>query len=132
MSPTSGREDSRIRVLLVDNHEPFLRAAADFLQRQSGINVVGAVCDYQQATTYARTLEPQVILVGLDEIGLEIITRLRELLPGVGIIALTLAEGEAYRQAVVDAGADELVSKAGLITELLPTIWRVTQTGQTR
>jgi hypothetical protein len=35
--------------------------------------------------------------------------------------------GNAYRQAAMAAGGDELVPKAELTTELLPDIWRVTQ-----
>jgi len=133
MSLILGKEDTeratKIRVLLVDDNKVFLRAATDFLQRQCGIDVVGTVCDYQQAITYAQNLEPHAILVGLDEIGLEMIIRLRKLLPSVGIVALTLAEGDAYRQAVIDAGADTLVCKTELITDLLPTIRRVARLG---
>jgi DNA-binding response OmpR family regulator len=50
----------------------------------------------------------------------------------VGIIALTLLEGNAYRQAGMGAGADDVVPKAELITELLPAIRRVTQANRSR
>jgi DNA-binding NarL/FixJ family response regulator len=46
-------------------------------------------------------------------------------LPDVGIVALTLLEGDAYRQAALAAGADDLVAKAELVTDLLPAIRRV-------
>ena len=45
----------------------------------------------------------------------------------MGIITLTLLEGNAYRQAALAAGADDLVRKAELTTDLLPAIWRVMQ-----
>ena len=64
--------------------------------------------------------------------GLETISRLRNILPGVGIIALTLLKGNAYRQAAMAAGADELVRKAELITDLLPGIRRVAQVNRSR
>jgi DNA-binding NarL/FixJ family response regulator len=73
-----------------------------------------------EALAQARDLQPQVILIGLDKPGLETISRLRKVLPGVGIIALTLLEGKDYRQAALAAGADDLVCKAELITDLLP------------
>jgi hypothetical protein len=44
-------------------------------------------------------------------------------MPGVGIIALTLLNGNAYRQVALAAGADNVVLKAELTTELLPAIW---------
>jgi DNA-binding NarL/FixJ family response regulator len=54
------------------------------------------------------------------------------MLPGVGIIALTLLEGNAYRQAAMAAGADDLTRKAQLTTELLSAIRRVMQANRSR
>ena len=134
MSPMPNRADLRdspkTRVLVVDDNEAFLRVATDFLQRQHELTVVGAICGSEEALAQAQDLQPQVILIGLDMpglTGLETISRLRNVLPGVGIIALTLLEGNAYRQAALAAGADDLVPKAELTTELLPAIRRVTQ-----
>jgi DNA-binding NarL/FixJ family response regulator len=131
MPPISNRADlkdsSTIRVLLVDDNEAFLHVATDFLQRQHELTVVGAICGGEEALAQVQDLGPQVILIGLDTPGLEILPRLRNMLPDVGIIALTLLEGNAYRQAAMAAGADELVRKAELTTELLPAIRRVTQ-----
>jgi DNA-binding NarL/FixJ family response regulator len=73
-----------------------------------------------------------VILIGLERPGLGTIRRLWKVLPAVGIIALTLLEGDAYRQAVMAAGADDVVPKAKLITDLLPAIRRVTQADRSR
>jgi CheY-like chemotaxis protein len=46
-------------------------------------------------------------------------------LPGVGIIVLTLLEGAAHRKAAMATGADDVVRKAALTTELL-----IAETGQ--
>lgn len=135
MAPTMNRADlkdgSKTRVLLVDDNKAFRRAAADFLQRQHELNVVG-ICGGEEVLAQAQDLQPQVVLMGLDAPGLETIARLRNVLAGVGIVALTMLEGDAYRQAVLAAGADDLVSKAELITDLLPAIWRVTQGNRSR
>jgi DNA-binding NarL/FixJ family response regulator len=136
ISPMPNRADLKdslkIRVLLVDDNEAFRRVATDFLQRQYELIVVGAICGSEEALAQAQDLGPQVILIGLDKPGLETISRLRNMLPGVGIIALTLLEGNAYRQAALAAGADDLVRKAELITDLLPAIRRVTQAKRSR
>jgi len=58
--------------------------------------------------------------------------RLRNMLLGVGIIALTLLNSNAYRQAMMAAGADDVLRKAALTTELLPAIRRVTQADRSR
>jgi len=117
--------------LLVDDNEAFLHAAAEFLHRQRELIVVGAICG-KEVLVQAQDLQPQVILIGLDRSSLETISRLRKVLPDGGIIALTLLEGNAYRQAALVAGADDLVRKAELITDLLPAIRRVTQANRSR
>jgi two-component system response regulator NreC len=136
MSPTPNRADlkdsSKIRVLVVDDNEAFLRVATDFLRRHDELTVVGAICGGEEALAQAQDLQPEVILIGLDKPGLETISRLRKVLPGVGIIALTLLEGNTYRQAAMAAGADDLVRKAELATDLLPVIRRVTQAKRSR
>jgi DNA-binding NarL/FixJ family response regulator len=119
------KDSLKIRVLLVDENPTFLRIAADFLQRQHDLILAGAICGGEEALTRAQDLGPHVVLIGLDRPGLETIPRLRKALPGVGIIALTLLEGNAYRQAALAAGADDLIQKAKLITDLLPAIRRV-------
>jgi two-component system nitrate/nitrite response regulator NarL len=131
MSPMPNRADLKdslkIRVLVVDDNEAFLRVATDFLRRHDELTVVGAICGGEEALAQVQDLQPQVILIGLERPGLEILPRLRNILPGVGIIALTLLKGNAYRQAAMAAGADDLVPKAELTTDLLPAIRRVTQ-----
>jgi DNA-binding NarL/FixJ family response regulator len=101
MSPRPNRADLkdslRIRVLLVDDNEAFRHVATDFLQRHHELIVVGAICGGEEALAQAQDLQPQVIVIGLDKPGLETISRLRRMLPGVGIIALTLLNDTAYR-----------------------------------
>jgi DNA-binding NarL/FixJ family response regulator len=136
MSPMPNRADLKdslkIRVLLVDDNEAFLRVATGFLHRQHELIVGGAICGSEEALAQAQYLGPQVILIDLGRRGLETISRLRNVLPGVGIIAPTLLEGTAYRQTVMAAGADDVVAKAELVTDLLPAIRRVTQADRSR
>jgi two-component system response regulator NreC len=129
-NPMGLQEDLKVCVLLVDDHEPFLRAAADFLQRHHELAVVGVLRGGEEALAQAQDLRPHVILIDLNMPGLnglETISRLRVMLPEVGIIALTLLDPNAYRQAALAAGADDFVSKANLTTDLLPAIRRVAQ-----
>jgi DNA-binding NarL/FixJ family response regulator len=126
MPSRAGLKDSlKIRVLVVDDNEAFLRVATDFLQRHDDLIVVGAICGDEEALAQVQDLQPRVILIGLEGPALETISGLRKMLPGVGIITLTLLEGNAYRQAALAAGADELVRKAELTTDLVPAIRRV-------
>jgi len=117
-----------ISVLLVDDNPTFLEVASFFLQTDNGLDVVGTATDGRQALALAQSLQPQVILVDLimpEFPGLELIPYLRELLPKVGIIALTVMDADVYRQAALAAGADDFVCKATMGTDLLPAIQRV-------
>jgi len=126
-------EVPEISVLLVDDHEAFLRVATEFLQRHDELTLVGAAHGGEEALAQAQDPRPQVVLINLNMpglSGLETIPRLRAMLPEVGIIALTLLDPKVFRQAALAAGADDFVPKANLSTDLLPAIRRVVQAGQ--
>lgn len=120
-----------ISVLLVDDNPNFLRIAQRFLQTQDDLMVVGVARGGRQAVVQAVGLRPQVILLDLampDLPGLEAIPLLRAELPELGIIVVTLLDGDAYREAALAAGADDFVPKMTMNTDLPPAIRRVVQT----
>jgi DNA-binding NarL/FixJ family response regulator len=127
-NPTDLEEEAKIHVLLVDDHEAFLRVLTEFLQRHHELAVVGVACGGKEALAQAQNLEPEVILVDLNMPGMkgiETIRRLRAMLPQAGIIALTLLDPKLCRKAALAAGADDFVAKHNLATDLLPAIRRV-------
>ena len=122
----------KTRVLLLDDNAEFLQVAAQVLKRHDGVVTFCALLGDEELSTLVQELQPQVILVDLDTrgpTGLETIPRLRVMLPGVRIIALTLSSDSAYSKAALAAGADDLVCKADLTTDLLPAIRRVAEDG---
>ena len=124
---------SPISVLLVDDNRIFLRITGRFLMKHGDVDLVGTAGGGVEALSKAQKLRPQVILLDLampDLPGLEIIPRLREVVPEMRIIALTMLDTEEYRKAALAAGADEFVPKADLNTDLLPAIRRVVGVGR--
>jgi len=123
-----------ISVLLVDDNLTFLRIATRFLDAYDDVTVVGAVTDGEQALTQVQELKPDVVLIdtAMPDLvgGLDFLSRLRAVLPSVGIIALTLIGTDGYQQAALDAGADEVVPKAAMGTDLLAAIRRVRRAGE--
>jgi DNA-binding NarL/FixJ family response regulator len=65
-----------------------------------------------------------------DRTGLQTIADLRTSLPGAGIVALSLLCADSYRQVVLAAGANDLVLKSNLRTDLLPAIRRAARDGR--
>ncbi len=118
-----------VRVLLVDDNLTFLRIAARFLERElDWITVVGTATGGGEALAKAGHLLPEIVLLDLmmpDMNGLEVIPRLRALLPEVHIVALTLLDTSCYRLAALSAGADAFIAKAAMSTDLLPAIQQV-------
>ena len=119
-----------ISVLLVDDNPTFLRILKRFLGEEEGLLVVGTAESGEEALKKARELQPQVILLDLAMPGmggLNTIPRLRGVLPGVGIVVLTVLDANGYREAALAAGADDFVAKADLSTDLVPAIHRLSQ-----
>jgi two-component system NarL family response regulator len=124
-----------VSVLFVDDNPAFLRNATFFLEQFGEVEVVGIVTDGQQVLAQVQGLEPDIVLLDLVMPGMTgwpVIARLRAERPEIGIIAMSVWDVDSYRQAALDAGADEFVPKAVINAELLPAIWRVMQTVQKR
>jgi DNA-binding NarL/FixJ family response regulator len=125
ISERSHQAGGELRTLLVAHNYPFAHATSGLLERQAELQVVGVVHGYRQAVEQATALRPQVVLLDVDLPGnaaLETIARLRSLLPGAAIIALSLMRGKPYRHITISAGANELVQKLNLNTDLMPAI----------
>ena len=84
---------TRHRVLLADDHSLFRKGIASILNAQSDFEVVGEAEDGLEALVKAQELAPDLILMdvsmpGCD--GLEATQRVKQELPGVTIVMLTM------------------------------------------
>ncbi|MFE5494959.1 response regulator [Streptomyces virginiae] len=92
MADSTGRSGSRIRVLLVDDHQVVRRGLRTFLEVQEDIEVVGEASDGEEGIVRAEELRPDVILMdvkmpGTD--GIEALRRLRELANPARVLIVT-------------------------------------------
>lgn len=132
-NPTDQEKGRETRILFIAGNPTFRPIVARFLKRYAELHLVGSVSDSQQVVAQALYLQPQVILLDLDtsdHTGLETISNLRAALPHVGLVALSLLDAVGYQQAVLAAGADNLVLKSNLRTDLLPAIHRAALDGR--
>ncbi|MDE3089955.1 MAG: response regulator [Chloroflexota bacterium] len=128
-----------LRILLVDDNETFLEILTRFVQENHGgeFVVVGTAGASTEALAQSIALEPQIILLDFDlpeRQSAALIRDLRIALPQIGIIAMTLQDPGVYdycRQAALADGADALILKSALATELFPCIQRVVPARQT-
>ena len=132
-NPTDPEQQSKMHLLFIAGSPVFRPVVTRFLGKCDRLNVVDILPTSEKILAQAQKLQPQVILLDLDTSdpsGLETLINLRTLLPEVGIIALSLLDADGYRQAVLAAGANDLVLKSNLSTDLFPAIHRTTQDGQ--
>lgn len=116
-------------LLLVDDSPVMTSMVPRFLAEfgSGRITLAGAANTGSEALAMAASLKPDVAVVDLnlpDISGFDLIARLRELLPQVWIVVLTMSDTNPTRVAAETAGANEFVYKANLSAELLPAVLR--------
>ena len=118
----SPSEDTRIRVLIADDDQPFLESLQKLIDRQPELTVIGAAADGLEAIELADQLDPDAVVLDLHMPlldGVSAAARLRRDHPSVCLIALTGDEEPALHRAVRDAGADEVLLKTQLVEGLI-------------
>ena len=108
MSECPMTESSTIRLLVVDDHNLFRRGLVALLSQDARLQVVGEAADANEALNAARRLQPDLILLdnhlpGVQ--GVDAIADLKQTVPGVRILMLTVSENEDDLAAGLRAGA---------------------------
>jgi len=119
-----GQPANLVRVLLVDDQEPFRSAARMVLEMTDGFELVGEAADGEQALELADRLAPQLVLMDIHMPGLDGIETTRRLLhryPDVRVVALSTYD--EYEQGAIDAGAVAFVSKSAFSPEEIIATW---------
>lgn len=103
-----------IRVLVVDDNEPWRRKVCSILQKQPELRVVAEIADGLEAVQKAKELQPDLILldIGLPNInGLEVASRIRQVASGAKILFLTNNMDKDIVRAALGTGAQGYVLK---------------------
>lgn len=110
------------RVLIIDD-EPQIRKFMDISLRSQGYTTLLASTGQEGLTMLATKGADLIVLdLGLpDKDGLEVLVELRQW-SSVPVIVLTVRSGEAEKVALLDAGANDYVTKPFSVEELLARI----------
>jgi DNA-binding NarL/FixJ family response regulator len=114
----------RVRILVVDDHQ-MLREALVGMLKAAGFEVVGAVGDGADATSLAVELTPDVVLMDLSMPvlnGLDATRLLREVVPGVAIVAFSAFDSPELKRQAFDAGAVAYLPKGCSAERLRATV----------
>jgi len=113
-----------IRVLIVDDHQVVREGLKHMLAPQEDIKVVGEAVSGEDAIIQAQRLRPDVVLMDIKMPGMDGIAATRELrekMPEIRVIMLTLYDDEYVAQAV-EAGASGYILKETSREQLIQAI----------
>lgn len=115
-----------IRVLIVDDQEPFRSAARLVVGLVDGFEVAAEAATGEEAVVLAGELMPDLILMdinlpGID--GLEATRQILSTLPDAKVIVMSTYEAGEYEQRALDAGAVAFISKSEFDPDSLTGYW---------
>jgi two-component system response regulator NreC len=121
-----------IRLVVGDDHDMVLRALRLLLGRDMGFEIVAEASDIPSAIRHVHRHRPHVLILDIslpNGSSTEAIGRLRKEVPGTQIVVLSMEDGPAYAQQVLDAGAIGYVLK-DVADEDLPKAVRAAARGE--
>jgi DNA-binding NarL/FixJ family response regulator len=110
-------------VLLADRHHGLTEAVRGLLD--SAFGTVMMVADEASLLEGASRIQPEVAVVDLAlarDCGLGWLKAIRQRCPDLKIIVLSVHDEQSVRRAVIEAGADAVVVKRAIATDLLPAV----------
>jgi DNA-binding NarL/FixJ family response regulator len=121
-------EMSKVRVLVVDDHEAFRRFICSTLENKPELEIVAEAADGLEAVQKAEELQPDLIVldIGLPGLnGIEAARRIRKISANSKIIFVSLESSTDVVQEALDLGASGYVAKAQAGNELLAAVGEV-------
>jgi len=116
---------SRIRFIIVDDHEMVRVGLRHMLEAESELELVGEAATGREALDLCRSLRPDLVLmdVQMPEMdGLEATCAIKQECPATSIVIVTVHEDPSYLLAALKAGASGYVLKGVSRAELIATM----------
>jgi DNA-binding NarL/FixJ family response regulator len=118
-------QPSVIRVLIVEDFQPFRQFVRSTFESRPELQVIGEVSDGLEAVQKAVELKPDLILldIGLPTMnGIEAARRIRTLVPNAKIIFLSCETSAEVVEEALSTGARAYVQKAKAGSQLLAAV----------
>ena len=116
-----GSKQSEVRVLVVEDFEPWLRFVKAALYEEPGMQIVGTAPDGLEAVTKARVLQPDLILmdISLPTLnGIEATRQISRLVPAAKVIFLSIESEPEVVESALAAGGRGYIAKSDAHREL--------------
>jgi len=111
-----------VRVLLVDDHALIRAGLRRAFEQTTDLQVVAEAGSLSEALALERAHEPDVAVVDInlgDGSGIDFVRTMRERRPGMGLVVLTMYDGDEHVFAALEAGASAFVLKGAPADEVV-------------
>lgn len=118
----------RISVLLVDDHEGFLKAAMRHFRNLPWLDVAGQALNGLEAVEKAEALKPDAVLMDLampEMGGLQACRLIKAQDDPPFVVIASHFDDAQHREHAARAGADAFVSKLSYVQEVMPLLRRL-------
>jgi DNA-binding NarL/FixJ family response regulator len=115
-----------VRVLIVDDQEPFRLAARTVVELTDGFEVVGEAETGESSVQMARDLDPDVVLMDVNLPGINGLDATRQILAErqrVVVLLLSTYEAEEYAPRATEVGAAAYIPKSEFGPDRLEEAW---------
>ena len=119
-----------VRVLIVDDQEPFRMAARMVVEATEGFDVVGEAESGEDSVAMAAELTPDLVLMDVNLPGINGLDATRQILAGAGagsntviVLLLSTYEEDEYAPRAAECGAAAYIPKAIFGPDRLEAAW---------
>ncbi len=116
-----------VRVLIVDDQQPFRAAARMVVEATEGFEVVGEAETGEDSVERARELDPDLVLMDVNLPGINGLDATRKILEDsssrIVVLLLSTYEEEEYAPRAAECGAAAYIPKAAFGPDRLEAAW---------
>ena len=119
---------SKPTVLLADDHKILRDGIKSLLETHKDIEIIGEAGSGREAVEKAVELKPDIVIIDIampDLNGIEAAKKIKDCVPGIKIIALSMHKHKRYISEMFKAGASGYLHKESAFEELLSAIYDV-------
>ena len=118
-----------VKVLIVDDQEPFRAVARAVVELTDGFEVAGEVATGEASVDAVRALHPDLVLMDVNLPGISGLEATRRIVDGaadtraVRVVVLSTYEAAVYESQAAEAGAAAFIPKSEFSPERLLEAW---------
>jgi len=115
-----------VRVLIVDDQEPFRAVAREVVEAAGGFEVVGEAGSGEDSVDMARSLHPDLVLMDVNMPGIDGVEATKRILADASterVVLLSTYEEEELADRARECGAAAYVSTAAFDPDRLADVW---------